>query len=47
MGQALPSEDSLALRVVGMKTAQGISLRYQPTRQDQFVPRTSKRHEAG
>lgn len=36
-GQALPSEDSLALRVAGMKTRASISLRYQPTRQDQFV----------
>lgn len=37
MGVRLPTEESLPLRVAGMKTRVGVSLRYQATRQDQFL----------
>ena len=36
IGVHLPSEESLALRVAGMKSRAAASLRYQATRQDQF-----------
>lgn len=36
-GRQLVSEDSLALRVAGMKMRAGLDLRYQATRQDQFL----------
>ena len=36
IGVHLPSEESLALRVAGMKSRASASLRYQATRQDQF-----------
>ncbi|MGP1629776.1 MAG: tetratricopeptide repeat protein, partial [Giesbergeria sp.] len=36
IGMSLPSEESLALRLAGMKSRAGLSLRYQATRQDQF-----------
>lgn len=36
IGAHLPSEESLALRVAGMKSRASASLRYQATRQDQF-----------
>ncbi|WP_311221760.1 MULTISPECIES: tetratricopeptide repeat protein [unclassified Acidovorax] len=37
VGSDLPSQDSLALRIAGMKDRVGLSLRYQATRQDEFV----------
>ena len=37
LGWRLPSEESLALRLGGMKTRAAAHLRFQPTRQDQFV----------
>lgn len=36
-GSDLPSQDSLALRIAGMKDRVGLSMRYQATRQDEFV----------
>ncbi|GKS85201.1 tetratricopeptide repeat protein [Acidovorax sp. SUPP1855] len=37
LGMQLPSQESLALRIAGMKDRAGASLRYQATRQDQFT----------
>ncbi len=46
IGVRLPSEESLALRVAGMKSRAAASLRYQATRQDQFsLTHTGERYE--
>ncbi|SFD33502.1 tetratricopeptide repeat protein [Paracidovorax konjaci] len=37
LGMQLPSQESLALRIAGMKQRAGASLRYQATRQDRFM----------
>lgn len=37
VGMEMPSQESLALRVAGMKNRAAVSLRYQATRQDQFT----------
>ena len=37
VGMELPSQESLALRIAGMKSRAAVSLRYQATRQDQIV----------